>query len=226
VLLEVNDATIGLGTLDPRDHEVVCDKGMGRDRVCSVSTAPTRDVHWTEEDYLRMEADSPIKHEYFEGEIYAMAGASARHNVIVVNVSVALVHVLQGDGCHVFSSDQRIHVRDPKKFYTYADGGVACGSWQISSKDGMSLENPVLLFEVLSPSTRDYDRGAKLFLYKQISSLSDVLLIDPTAQCVEHHHRVTDGWQCDVHHEGAIRVLRGAIQVEGLFQVPPGLPRE
>lgn len=191
-----------------------------------MSSAPARELHWTEEDYLRMEADSPIKHEYFDGDVYAMAGAKGRHNVIAANTTAALVNLVLGGPCHVFNSDQRIHVEDPEKFYTYADGGVACGQWQIAPADRMSLENPVLLFEVLSPSTRDYDRGAKLFLYKQITSLSDVLLIDQPAQFVEHHHRGPEGWQCNVLREGVISVLGGMIHIDGLYRVPPGLPAD
>lgn len=132
----------------------------------AMSVAPARETHWTEDEYLRMEADSAIKHEFYDGEIYAMAGARLRHNVIAANAVAALVNLLRGSACFTFNSDQRIHVKSPGKFYTYADGGVACGPSQLSDKDGMSLENPPppSSSKVLSPSTRDYDRGAKLFL--------------------------------------------------------------
>lgn len=189
-----------------------------------MSADPARELHWTEDEYLRMEADSPIKHEYFDGEIYGMAGAGSRHNVIAMNTGAALVNLVVGGPCHVFNSDQRIRVQDPKKFYTYADGGVACGQWQVSEKDGMSLENPVLLFEVLSPSTRDYDRGAKLALYQKIPSLVDVLLVDQPTRLVEHLRREADGWRRTEHRAGVISVLQGAIELEALYRVPPGLP--
>lgn len=191
-----------------------------------MSIAPAREMHWTEEEYLRMEADSAIKHEFYRGEIYAMAGARLRHNVIAANTVAALVNLLRGSPCVTFNSDQRIHVKDPVRFYTYADGGVACGRLQLSDKDGMSLENPTLLFEVLSPSTRDYDRGAKLFLYQQIPSLSVVLLIDPSARLVERHLRAPHGWTSETHRDGAIALFEGHVTLEDLYRMPPGLPDE
>ncbi len=186
--------------------------------------APAREMHWTEDEYLRMEADSAIKHEFYGGEIYAMAGARLRHNVIAANAVGALVALLRGGACFTFNSDQRILVRSPGKFYTYADGGVVCGESRVSDKDGMSLENPALLFEVLSPSTRDYDRGAKLFLYQQIPSLSDVLLIDQPARLVERHHRGPLGWTAEAYGEGAIAVLGGRLSLDDIYRLPPGLP--
>ena len=191
-----------------------------------MSIAPAREVHWTEEDYLRMEADSAIKHEYVDGEVYAMAGARSRHNIIAANTLVALGGLIRGGSCFAFNSDQRIHVKTPVRFYTYADGGLACDPWRISEKDGMSLENPTLLFEVLSPSTRDYDRGAKLFLYQQIASLSSVLLIDQPTRCVEHHRRDGQSWTRETIREGAVALLGGQIFVDELYRVPPGLTDE
>lgn len=188
--------------------------------------AVARNVHWTEEEYITVEAGSAIKHEYFDGEVYAMAGAKSRHNVIAANLTAALVNIVSGGSCHVFNSDQRIHAEAPRKFYTYADGGVACGEWQISDKDGMSLENPVLLFEVLSSSTREYDRGAKLLLYRQIPSLVDVLLIDQPEQLIEHHRRGAGGWRSTTRYRGAISILGGVVRFEDIYNLPPGLPWE
>jgi len=189
-----------------------------------MSVAPAREMHWTEDEYLRMEADSAIKHEFYDGEIYAMAGARLRHNVIAANTIGALVNLLRGSPCFTFNSDQHIHVKSPGKFYTYADGGVACGPSQLSDKDGMSLENPALLFEVLSPSTRDYDRGAKLFFYQQIPSLSDVLLIDQPARLVERRRRGPRGWTSETSGEGTIAIFEGRVTIEDLYRLPPGLP--
>lgn len=189
-----------------------------------MSRALARNVHWTEEEYLSIEEGSAIKHEYFDGEVYAMAGAKSRHNIIAANTTAALVKLVSGGSCHVFNSDQRIRVETPKKFYTYADGGLACGEWQISKKDEMSLENPVLLFEILSASTREYDRGKKLALYQQIPSLEDVLLIDQPQQVIEHHHRGSLGWKSTTRHRGAISLRGGAIRFEEIYNVPPGLP--
>lgn len=185
---------------------------------------PVRKMRWTEEEYLSFEACSETKHEYLDGEIYAMAGARSRHNAICANAIGELRNLVRGGPCRVFTSDQRIRVQTKKGFYTYADGGVACGRWQISDKDGMSLENPALLFEVLSSSTREYDRGAKLFYYRQIPSLVDVLLIDQPTHLIEHHHRGPRGWRTVTRHRGKLSLLGGAILLADLYDIPPGLP--
>ena len=107
------------------------------------------------------------------------------------NALAALHQLLRGRGCGTFNSDQRIHV-PPTGLYTYADGGVGCGPWEIHT-DGMCLLNPMLLFEVLSPSTRDYDGGAKREHYQQIPSLRHLLLIDQPTRSIRHDWRLADG---------------------------------
>ncbi len=178
----------------------------------------SRRTQYTEQDYLHLEGDSPIKHEYLDGEIYAMAGAKPGHNLVASNTTVALGNLVAGGLCGVFGSDQRIHVTSTG-LYTYADGGVACGRWEISDKDDMSLLNPVLLFEVLSPSTRDYDRGEKLAHYLKISTVKDVLLIEQPERLVEHHHRGPKGWKSTARHRGGIPLLGGMIRVEDLYRL-------
>lgn len=188
-----------------------------------MSSALARKMAWSEEEYLAFEKDSDTKHEFLDGEIYGMAGAKPLHNAIAMNTGAALVNLIRGGPCRGFTSDQRIHIARPKKFYTYADGGVACGKWEISDKDGMSLVNPVLLFEVLSSSTRKYDQGAKLMLYRQIPSLTDVLLIDQPLHLVEHHHRGPRGWRSITRRRGGVPVLGGVLLLADLYDVPPGL---
>ncbi len=101
-----------------------------------------RRMHWTEADYLALENDSATKHEFFDGEIFAMAGAQPLHNRVAGNTQVSLGGLARGRGCGTFNSDQRIHV--PRTgLYTYADGGLACGKWEIH-QDGMCLLNPLL----------------------------------------------------------------------------------
>ncbi len=188
-----------------------------------MSSALARKMAWSEEDYLAFENDSETKHEFLAGEIYGMAGAKPLHNAIAMNTGAALGNLIRGGPCRGFTSDQRIHVARPKTFYTYADGGVASGKWEISEKDDMSLENPVLLFEVLSPSTRKYDPGAKLMLYRQIPSLTDVLLIDQSTHLIQHHHRGPRGWRVVTRSRGALPVLSGVLQIADLYDLPPGL---
>ncbi len=183
-----------------------------------MSVVAARQMHWTEEEYHAFEDASPNKHEYFNGEVFAMAGARPGHNQIASNMLVALGALLRGRRCRTFNSDQRIHV-PATGLYTYADGGVACGRWQIHT-DGMSLLSPVLLYEVLSPSTKDYDRGAKREHYQQIASLRHVLLIDQPARLVEHYHREPGGpWDLTTLCVGAIKLsdLGGVITLDELY---------
>jgi len=161
------------------------------DTVVSMSVLAARRMHWTEAEYLSFENASATKHEYLDGEIFAMAGAPALHNRVASNTLGGLVALARGRGCGAFNSDQRIHVPHTG-LHTYADGGVGCGQWEIHT-DGMCLLNPMLLFEVLSPSTRDYDGGAKREHYQQIPSLRHLLLIDQPNRSIRHDWRLADG---------------------------------
>ena len=183
-----------------------------------MSSPLARKMRWTEEEYLSFEDHSPDKHEYLDGEIYGMAGAGFLHNAIAANMIAIIRGLTRGGRCQGFTSDQRIHL-PRKKFYTYADGGAVCGRRELSEKDGLSLLNPALLFEVLSPSTREYDRGAKLLLYQQIPSLTDILLIDQPVHLVEHYHRGTRGWRIAARRRGGISVLGGIVRLDELYDV-------
>lgn len=103
---------------------------------------------------------------------------------------------------------------------------MACGCWEISQKDGVSLENPILLFEVLSRSTCNYYRGAKLFYYCQIASLTDVLLIDQPTHLVEHHHRGPRGWRTVTRQRGNLPLLGGSLSLAALYEAAEGLPED
>lgn len=165
-----------------------------------------------------MEAASPIKHEFLDGEVFAMAGATPEHNQAAAAALVGLGVLLRGGRCRVFNSDQRLFIVETG-LYTYADGGVVCGRWQVHT-DGMCLLNPTLLFEVLSPSTRDYDRGAKLEHYRRIPSLRHALVIDQPARFVEHHHREEGGtWDTTTVRAGALDLyaLGGTVALDEVF---------
>lgn len=180
---------------------------------------PARRVKRTEEEYLAREARSASKNEFFDGEIYALAGARSGHNVVATNTLIALGGLLRGRPCRAFNSDQRIHVA-ATGLYTYADGGVACDRWQLHGKDGMSLLNPGLLFEVLSPTTADYDRGEKLEHYRAIPSLQEILLIAQPERLVEHHHRLdAERWVVSRHRASAVELpsLGGTLLLDELY---------
>lgn len=130
------------------------------------------------EDYLRLERDAEHKHEYYDGEIRAMAGAGYLHNLICANLTITIGSQLRGKGCSVVGSDQRLQILSGSAF-TYPDITVVCGKPEFNEeKKPDTLLNPTLLIEVLSPSTGQHDRSDKFMLYRQVPSLQQYLMID------------------------------------------------
>jgi len=146
----------------------------------------------TPEEYLKLERTSEQKHEYFRGEIFAMGGASARHVLIVGNVAAELRNQLRDRTCTVYSADLRVSV-SPDGLYTYPDVIVVCGDPQFIEAELDTLTNPTLIVEVLSESTKNYDRGEKFEQYRQIPSFGEYLLIAQDKIHVEHYLRQNDG---------------------------------
>jgi Uma2 family endonuclease len=158
-------------------------------------------------EYFRAEETAEVKHEFHHGELFAMTGASAPHNLIVSNLITRLNNALEGRNCFVFPGDIKVEV-DPGKHYAYPDVSVVCGDVEFVPNRNDIVVNPAAIFEVLSPSTSDYDRGGKFRAYRRIASLRDYLLVDPYAVSVEHFHRGTDGRWLLSDHEGEGSVLR------------------
>ena len=132
----------------------------------------------TPEEYLAAERAAPSKNEYYEGQVYAMAGASNEHNLIVGNLITGLNITLRDTDCTVRASDMRLHVAD-NGLCTYPDVSVVCGPAQFLPDTYLdTLMNPVLLVEVASHSTFQYDRSGKFLLYRDIPSLRHYLLVD------------------------------------------------
>ena len=150
----------------------------------------------SEEDYLRLEASSPFKSELVAGTIYAMTGASLRHNVIAGNVfSVLRAHV-RGSPCRAFVSDAKLRVAKFSSYY-YPDVMVTCDPrhQSVSSAD-TTVETPRLLVEILSTSTEATDRREKLQAYRSLPSLREYMLISQESASIEIHRRQGDiGWQ-------------------------------
>jgi Uma2 family endonuclease len=138
----------------------------------------------SEEDYLIMERASQEKHEYFKGEVFAMSGASKQHNFIASNLNRTIAPHAHGIGCKLFGSDFRIHI-PANTLYTYPDFTIVCGDnlKEIIYTD--NLTSPSVIIEILSKSTRDYDRGTKFSLYRGIKTLKEYILIDSTSISVE-----------------------------------------
>ena len=133
--------------------------------------------HYTIEEYLEMEKASTEKHEYFLGEIFAMSGAGFNHNLIFSNVFGVLAHKLKGSKCIPFGSDMRMNIPE-NTLFTYPDISIYYNGLTHSDVDEDTSILPTAIIEILSPSTRNYDRGKKFMLYKDIPSLKEYIMID------------------------------------------------
>ena len=139
---------------------------------------------YTIDEYLEMEQVSQEKHEYYEGEIFAMSGSKVTHNIIAMNTSTLFTSKLKGKPCRPFNSDQRIHI-EKNSLFTYPDISIVCGDIETRNNDDWNILNPTVIVEILSPSTRDYDRGQKFKLYRDIPTLKEYILVESEAINVE-----------------------------------------
>jgi len=145
------------------------------------------------EEYFEIENRAEFKSEYYHGELFAMAGASIAHNLIVSNLITALNNSLSDSDCFVFPSDVKVQV-DPALHYTYPDVSVVCNEIEYFENKNDTIVNPVVIFEVLSQSTIDYDRGTKFKEYRKIKSLKDYILVDQYNIFVEHFLKNESGF--------------------------------
>ena len=145
----------------------------------------------TPEDYLALERSADFKSEYFNGEIFAMTGASESHNLVVINTIRELSTQLKKRPCKVYANDMRVKV-DPTGLYTYPDVVVTCGKAQFDDTHLDTLLNPVLIVEVLSDSTEAYDRGRKFEHYRKLDSLVEYVLIAQNRPHIESYRRQAD----------------------------------
>ncbi|MCP4657820.1 MAG: Uma2 family endonuclease [bacterium] len=154
--------------------------------------SPEPQRKWTAEEYLAFERESPIKHEHYGGEISAMAGASAAHNRITWNIVEALGPQLKARGCEGFVADMRVLI-PATGLYTYPDVAVVCDEPEFADEELDTLLNPILIIEILSPATEDYDRGRKFAHYRSLPSLSAYLVIAQEEVRAELSVRQPDG---------------------------------
>ena len=146
-------------------------------------------------EYLQMENEAVEKHEYYKGEIFAMGGAGARHNIISINIIGSLYNTLKGKSCQPFGSDMRIHIPE-NTLFTYPDISVICGDIINAGEDENSATNATVIFEILSPSTRNNDRGVKFMLYRAIPTLKEYILVEAESIHVEQFAINKEGlWQ-------------------------------
>lgn len=136
------------------------------------------------EEYLRFEKESQEKHEFFQGEIFSMSGASNRHNLIFSNLFTGIGMQLKGKLCKPFGSDMRIYVAE-NTLFTYPDISIICNEIVPAPMDDDTATQPTVLIEILSPSTRNYDSGGKFKLYRAIPTLKEYILVDAEAIGIE-----------------------------------------
>lgn len=153
---------------------------------------PARKLTYTHAEYLARENASDTKHELIHGEIFAMSGGTIEHGALAVNVTAELRALVRDRGCRVLSSDVRIRIR-ATDMVTYPDASVACPPIEIDPEDRCAVLNPVIIVEVLSDSTEEYDRNEKFAHYRRIASLRDYLLVSQYEQRIEHYRRSDDG---------------------------------
>lgn len=139
---------------------------------------------FTIEEYLEMEDAATEKHEYYKGEIFAMSGAKLNHNKIFANAFPALAAKLKGKPCKPYGSDLRVHI-EANTLFTYPDISIVCGKEKTRNNDDINLLNPTVIIEILSASTKNYDRGDKFKLYRAIPTLKEYVLINSESVGIE-----------------------------------------
>ncbi len=168
----------------------------------------------TVNEYLDLENASSEKHEYYNGEVFAMAGAGRRHNIIFKNIYGELAYRLKGHRCQPYGSDLRIHIPQ-NSLYTYPDISILCKSLT-EQGDNEPVSGPTVLIEVLSPSTKSYDRGVKFKLYRDIPELREYILIDSESVNVERFCINSNGnWELYEYkaHEASFRIETVDIEI-------------
>ncbi len=145
----------------------------------------------TEAQYLELERAAEIKSEFHDGQMFAMSGGTFNHSLLAATM-ISLLRNQEPPGCHTLSSDMRIKV-EAGGLYTYPDCSVICGEPRFFGDRRDVILNPILIVEVLSPSTEDYDRGKKFELYRTIPSFQEYLIVHQDRRHVEHHSKQDDG---------------------------------
>jgi Uma2 family endonuclease len=167
-------------------------------------------------EYLEWESGQECKHEYYRGEVFAMSGPKVPHAKITMNLTIELGARLKGKGCDIFATDLRLHI--PKNtLFTYPDISIVCSGVETLDNDDWNLLNPCVLFEVLSPSTRSYDRGTKFRLYRDIPSLKEYILVDSEKLKAE-------AWFLNEQGQWELQVIEGAESVLCLRSLSLSIP--
>lgn len=176
-----------------------------------VSVAPQ--IRMTEAEYLAFERAAEEKHEYIDGEIFAMSGATREHGVISLGMGAELRSALRKRRCETYNNDMRVYIPSSRR-YVYPDASVVCGKPTFQDNKFDTLLNPRVIVEVLSASTEDYDREDKFTHYKSISSLAHYVLASQTEKLVEVFTRQADGsWSLEKYEAGQ-KIVLSALECE------------
>ncbi|MEK6324491.1 MAG: Uma2 family endonuclease [Acidobacteriota bacterium] len=162
---------------------------------------PKTETVYTEAEYLALERESEERHEYLDGQIYAMAGESPQHGTICTNLTVEIGSQLKGQPCQLWSKDSKVRSGpipksrySTKDLYSFPDLVVVCGEPQFLDEHRDVLLNPKVIIEVLSPTTEAFDRGEKFLRYRTcLDSLTDYVVVSQSMTLIEHFERQTNG---------------------------------
>jgi Uma2 family endonuclease len=179
------------------------------------------------EEYLKIENAADEKSEYYKGEIFAISGAKVPHNTIATNFLGILFNKLKGKKCKPYNSDQRIHI-PMNTLFTYPDISIICGEIITLNNDDFNVLNPTVIIEVLSRSTRNYDRGEKFKLYRDIATLKEYILADSESIHIEVFRLNENGhWELEEYNSLSDKVIIKAIdETIALSEIYDGVPIE
>lgn len=179
-----------------------------------MSAIPKRKL--TMAEYLEIERTAAFRSEFFDGEMFAMAGASYQHNIVKDSLVFELRLRLLGGSCRTSSSDQRVRI-DASGLYVYPDIVIVCGEPEFAPQDPLSLVNPRVIIEVLSDSTQDYDRTTKFRHYMTLPSLQEYILVSQDEPLISRYVRQPDGiW--------GLRMFHSLAETFSLATIPAEIP--
>jgi Uma2 family endonuclease len=150
-------------------------------------------LRYTPQEYLERERKSPTRNEYYKGDIFAMTGTSREHSLLVSELARHLGNQLEGRTCEVHMNEMRVLV-DATGLYTYPDVVVVCGEPKFEDREVDTLLNPTVILEVVSESTKAYDRGVKFGHYRRIPSLREYAMVSQGRMLVERYARQGESW--------------------------------
>jgi Uma2 family endonuclease len=179
----------------------------------TVQTQP----RYTFEDYLAAEREAEIRHEYVNGQVFSMVGASENHNIIVANLTTLLLTQMKGRPCLVYANDMKVRI-DAENACKYPDITALCGEREFLDNRRDVLLNPSLIIEVLSASTEAYDRGEKFALYRRLPSLEEYVLTSQEKNRIELYTKQPDGgWLLKEYNDDHDQIVLLSIDCELLL---------